>query len=153
MWPGLPLGVLAAVYTAFLFAQAKARDLWQSPLLPLHMLVQALLAGSAALLVVTSWVGDAAVPVLARATMTMSVAQLVLAIAEATPGHRTAHARLAVYEMRSGRYAPFFRTGTFLVFAAVLAPWLGPIAGVAALAGLLAYDHAYVQAGQAVPLA
>ena len=31
---GLPLAVAAAVYTAYLFAQAKARDLWQSPLLP-----------------------------------------------------------------------------------------------------------------------
>ena len=33
--PGSPLGAcMAAVYTAYLFAQAKARDLWQSPLLP-----------------------------------------------------------------------------------------------------------------------
>ena len=37
----LPLAVLAAVYTAWLFAQAKARDLWQSPLLPPQLLVQA----------------------------------------------------------------------------------------------------------------
>src|SRR6266545_4894592 len=36
--PGLPLAALAAVYTAYLFAQAKARDLWQSPLLPAHLL-------------------------------------------------------------------------------------------------------------------
>src|SRR5205085_7312342 len=47
---GLPLGVMTAVYTAYLFAQAKARDLWQSPLLPPHLLVQSLLLGSAALL-------------------------------------------------------------------------------------------------------
>jgi hypothetical protein len=55
--------------------------------------------------------------------------------------------------MRTGRYASFFWGGAFMVTAAVPAPWLGPIAGIAALAGLLAYDHAYVQAGQAVPLA
>src|SRR3984893_10565780 len=47
---GLPLAVLSAVYTAYLFAQAKARDMWQNPLLPPHFLIQALLAGSAALL-------------------------------------------------------------------------------------------------------
>ena len=47
---GVPLAVLTAVYTAYLFAQAKARDLWQSPLLPPHLLVQAVLAGAAALL-------------------------------------------------------------------------------------------------------
>ena len=49
-WPGLPLAAMTAIYTAYLFAQAKARDLWQSPLLPPHLLVQTLLAGGAALL-------------------------------------------------------------------------------------------------------
>jgi hypothetical protein len=37
---------MTAVYTAFLFAQAKARDLWQNPLLPPHLVVQAVLAGA-----------------------------------------------------------------------------------------------------------
>ena len=41
---------MAAVYTAFLFGQAEGRDLWQSPLLPLHLLIQAILAGAATLL-------------------------------------------------------------------------------------------------------
>ena len=45
--PASPLAVMAAVYTAYLFAQAKARDLWQSPLLPPHLLVQAVLLGAA----------------------------------------------------------------------------------------------------------
>ena len=36
-----------AVYTAFLFGQAKGRDLWQSPLLAPHLIVQALPAGAA----------------------------------------------------------------------------------------------------------
>ena len=43
---GLPLAVAAAVYTAYLFAQAKARDMWQSPLLAPHLAVQAALAGA-----------------------------------------------------------------------------------------------------------
>jgi len=51
MLPGVPLAAGAAVYTAYLFAQAKARDLWQSPLLAPHLLVQALLAGAAVVLV------------------------------------------------------------------------------------------------------
>src|SRR5205807_4487423 len=46
---GLPLSGMTAVYTAYLFAQAKARDLWQNPLLPPHLLTQALLLGSAVL--------------------------------------------------------------------------------------------------------
>ena len=43
---GIPLALATAVYTAYLFAQAKARDLWQSPLLPAHLAVQAVLAGA-----------------------------------------------------------------------------------------------------------
>jgi hypothetical protein len=35
----------------------------------------------------------------------------------------------------------------------LFAPWLGSLAGLAGLLGLLAHEHAYVQAGQAVPLA
>src|SRR5205823_14656367 len=38
---GIPLAAATAVYTAYLFAQAKARDLWQNALLAPHMLVQA----------------------------------------------------------------------------------------------------------------
>ena len=36
-----------AVYTAFLFGQAKGRDLWQSPILAPHLIVQAMTAGAA----------------------------------------------------------------------------------------------------------
>ena len=43
-WLAVAGGVLAAVYTAFLFGQCEGRDLWQTPLLPLHLLVQGWLA-------------------------------------------------------------------------------------------------------------
>ena len=56
--------------------------------------------------------------------------------------------------MTRGRYARWFWAGAVLVAAAaVAAPWLGVAAAPLALAGLLAHEHAYVQAGQAVPLA
>src|SRR5205085_3455851 len=41
LWPTAALAIPTAVYTAFLFAQAKGRDLWQSPLLSVHLLVHA----------------------------------------------------------------------------------------------------------------
>ena len=44
---GSPLALLTAIYTAFLFAQAKGRDLWGSRLFGVHLAVQALLAGAA----------------------------------------------------------------------------------------------------------
>jgi formate-dependent nitrite reductase membrane component NrfD len=145
---GLPLALMTAVYTAFLFAQAKARDLWQSPLLPPHMAVQALLAGSAALLLAGG--GDRAlVGVLAAA----SAVHLSFILGEITLPHGTAHTHLAVWEMTRGRYARVFWTGAALVAMGLLAPWLGSPVAVASLIGLLAHEHAYVQAGQAVPLA
>src|SRR5262249_6452322 len=51
LWPGAVLAVCSAVYTAFLFAQAKGRDFWQNPLLSVHLLAHALLAGGAVWLV------------------------------------------------------------------------------------------------------
>jgi Fe-S-cluster-containing dehydrogenase component/formate-dependent nitrite reductase membrane component NrfD len=145
---GLPLALMTAVYTAFLFGQAKARDLWQSPLLPPHMAVQALLAGSAALLLA----GGDEWP-MAGVLAATSAVHLLFVLGEITLPHATAHTHLAVWEMTRGRYARFFWTGAALVAIGLLAPWLGAPVAVASLAGLLAHEHAYVQAGQAVPLA
>ena len=49
LWPIVLVGFCAAAYTAFLFGQCEGRDLWQTPLLPAHLIVQALLCGSAVL--------------------------------------------------------------------------------------------------------
>jgi formate-dependent nitrite reductase membrane component NrfD len=57
LWPGVILAVLSAIYTAFLFAQAEGRDLWQSTLLPWHMFIQSLMAGSATMLIAGVVVG------------------------------------------------------------------------------------------------
>jgi Fe-S-cluster-containing dehydrogenase component/formate-dependent nitrite reductase membrane component NrfD len=163
---GLPLAVLTAVYTAYLFAQAKARDLWQNPLLPPHFLVQAVLAGSAALVPLAVRFEPGLVPPLLWVLGGATLLHLLFAWGEATLTHSTAHVRLAVHEMIYGRYRAFFWSGIALSALAVLAcglrvenvfpaqdPWVGLAAVPLALAGLLAYEHAYVQAGQAVPLA
>ncbi len=151
--PGALLAAGTAVYTAYLFAQAKARDLWQSPLLPPHLLVQAGLAGAAALLPVAAFVEPTVVRPLLLVLAGSGLVHLLLVAGETTLPHVTAHARLAVREMTSGRYARFFWGSLAGVGAALLAPWIGPWAAPVALAGLLAFEHAYVQAGQSVPLA
>jgi Fe-S-cluster-containing dehydrogenase component/formate-dependent nitrite reductase membrane component NrfD len=152
---GLPLAVLSAIYTAWLFAQAKARDLWQSPLLPPALLVQALLAGASVLVPVAAMVEPGAAPALARIAAGATLLHLLLVAGEVTMTHGTAHARLAAWEMTSGSYASFFRAGVALQALGV-APLLAapaPLGAALVLAGLLAYEHAYVQAGQSVPLA
>ncbi|HEX8190527.1 MAG TPA: 4Fe-4S dicluster domain-containing protein [Pyrinomonadaceae bacterium] len=153
MLAGVPLGVMTAVYTAYLFAQAKARDLWQNPLLPPHLLVQSLLLGSAALLPFAFWLEPAAVAPLAWVLGATSLIHLLVVWGEVTLTHPTAHARLAVWEMTRGRFGAFFWAGAALTLLAVCAPWLGLAAVPPALVGLALHEHAYVQAGQAVPLA
>src|SRR6266511_2328162 len=151
--PCVPLAAMTAIYTAYLFAQAKARDLWQNPLLPAHLLVQACLAGSAALLPLAVWLDPGAVRPLALALAATCLAHLLLVLGEVTLTHPTAHARLAVHELVGGRFAWFFRAGVVLVAGGLLAPLAGAWVAPLALAGLLAHEHAYVQAGQSVPLA
>jgi Fe-S-cluster-containing dehydrogenase component/formate-dependent nitrite reductase membrane component NrfD len=155
-WAGAPLAVGTAVYTAYLFAQARARDLWQDPLLPIELLVSALLAGIAASLLAATLVEPSATSTLARWLAVTAGAQVVLVAAAITLGHPTAHARLAAREMILGRYAGFFWAGIVLTALGLLASVAEPIApllAAAVLAGLLAHEHAYVQAGQSVPLA
>lgn len=154
MLAGIPLATLTAVYTAFLFAQAKARDLWQNPLLPPHFAVQASLAGSAALLPFAARLDPDLTGPLTWVLVVASVVHLGMVLGEVTMPHGTAHARLATHELVRGRSATPFVAGVSLsLVGAALAVVLPVAAAVAALAGLLAYEHAYVQAGQSVPLA
>jgi hypothetical protein len=55
--------------------------------------------------------------------------------------------------MTRGAYRTFFRVGLVGMAAGLLAPWLSVPAAIATLLGIAAYEHAYIQAGQAVPLA
>jgi Ni/Fe-hydrogenase subunit HybB-like protein len=177
MIAGIPLSVLTAVYTAYLFAQAKARDMWQNPLLPPHLLVQALLLGSAVLLLVAAWLenspstdlsfvigGYARVLVASlRILGFASLVHLLMIWGEVSLTHGTAHARLAVWEMVRGRYKSDFWIGFALSLLGGLLPWLAILGYVStslavagtplALVGMMLYENAYVQAGQSVPLA
>ena len=167
--PGIPLSILTAIYTAYLFAQAKARDMWQNPLLPPHLFVQAILLGSAFLLPLSMYVGSItirAVPVYPPLTWLLAISSLLhvlMICGEVSLTHPTAHARLAIWEMVFGRYKGDFWMGTAMSVLGGVIPWLAilnvitPTLSVAgaplALIGLMLYENAYVQAGQSVPLA
>ncbi len=154
-YPGAVFAALTAIYTAYLFAQAKARDLWQSPLLPPHLLVQAVLAGAAVLTPIAAIQGLDVLP-FAWTLAAAAAVHLLLVAGEVTVAHPTAHAKLAAHSMTHGRYRGFFRAGVAGVAVALLAPWipaLAPLLGIVAALGLLAHEHSYVQAGQSVPLA
>jgi Fe-S-cluster-containing dehydrogenase component/formate-dependent nitrite reductase membrane component NrfD len=156
--PGIPLAVLTAVYTAYLFAQAKARDMWQNPLLPPHLYVQALLLGSAVLLL-----GFRAGVFLIALLAITSFVHVLMVWGEVSLTHPTAHARLAIHEMVHGRYRSDFGIGIILSLLGALLPLLallnivslsiGASGAPLALIGLMLFENAYVQAGQSVPLA
>ncbi len=153
-WAGLARAAAAAVYTAFLFAQARARDLWQSPLLAPHLAVQAMVAGAAVAVPLAHWLAPASAARAAEVLLAVTAAaHLLFAAAEVGAGHPTAHARQAAEALTHGRQARFFWPAAALAATGIAAPWAGWPAAAAALAGLLAYEHAYVQAGQSVPLA
>src|SRR6185436_12737253 len=52
VWPAALFAIASAGYSAFLFAQARGRDFWQSPMLFWHLLIKAVLAGAAVFILI-----------------------------------------------------------------------------------------------------
>ncbi|MFC1464988.1 MAG: NrfD/PsrC family molybdoenzyme membrane anchor subunit [Candidatus Brachytrichaceae bacterium NZ_4S206] len=162
MVPAVVLAVLAAVYTAFLFAQAEGRDLWQSPLLAPHLLVQAVMAGAAALLIVSAFIPvDAQARSVLAVVFGMSVLAngAMIAFGEFGAPHASAVASVAAHLIKHGKYARDYWialvVGTALPLLIALAlpasPLMMAIAALAALFGLYRYEYAFVMAPQEVP--
>jgi formate-dependent nitrite reductase membrane component NrfD len=161
MWLGLPLAAGVAVYTAFLFGQAEGRDLWQSSLLPFHLLVQAFMVGGGVFLIVDLFV---AIPVeMMRAARIVFIAALILDLLITLLGefgmpHASEIAARAAHDISHGRYRSLFWGGSILVghlipLALLLtsAPVAAGAAALAAAIGLFAYEYAFVMAPQDVP--
>ena len=175
-------GVLAAAsaaYTAFLFGQAEGRDLWQSQLLPAHLIVQAIAAGAAALLVVDAFAVPLDVPFAEVGLRAFGIAFWAMAIAlvvdallifggEFAMPHATREGAIAAREITHGRYRRHFWWGAIglghvvplVLVGALMAMSSLPaearlagiaVAGAAAIVGLFCYEYAYVMAPQGVP--
>lgn len=143
---GAPLAVLTAIYTAFLFGQAKGRDLWQSALVPFHLLVQALVAGSAVLLVVNPFVAmPAELFTLAwwtfAATLTLDL--LLLLPAEFGMPHASDQAAAAARSIVRGRYRKHFWGGAVTV---------GHVVPLLLLAGVFLTSYLGLGPGEVSPL-
>jgi len=159
LWPTVLAGFLAAVYTAFLFGQCEGRDLWQTPLLPVHLIVQALMSGAAALgLLPTSIAGSSAGVAVARIALLASlILHLLIVAAEFLMPHTTDNAAYAARLITHGPFRLMFWGGA--VVAGGILPlvmlMLMPISlassAVLALLGLLAFEWCFVMAGQSVP--
>lgn len=157
------LGVFAAGYTAFLFAQCEGRDLWQHQgrLFP-HLLAQALLAGAVCILPFAPTLALAAVAAVA------ALVHLGYALLDAYGTHATDNARQAALLLpriplgKGGSLRAFSEGLQFTTAAGLLAVGLGsfghlhaPVAALIALATLLGlywFEKAFVRAGQLPPL-
>ncbi len=169
-WLLIPAALFAgatAGYTAFLFGQAEGRDFWQSPLLLPILLVQAMLAGAAALGLL-SWflnAGSTLRNLFTIVLLSAIVVHLLLVLLEVFGAHSNSHVAAAAHFIsRGGLQRAFW--GLFIIIgsalpvvmlsSALLAPIARPallgVAGIAALVGLFAYEHCFVTAGQSVPL-
>jgi formate-dependent nitrite reductase membrane component NrfD len=158
-WPVAALSLLAAVYTAFLFAQCEGRDLWQSRWLTLHLALHAPVAGMAALITAAAMFATSAEVAMLRGWL---IAGLLLAatvaLADAYGRHPTANAAAAARALVKGPQAGLFWTAILagavlpaLLLALRPATW-GAAACPLILACLWDYGHALVLAGQGPPI-
>jgi len=160
----IPAAIAAAGYTAFLFGQAEGRDLWQSPLLFWHLIVQATMVGTGALAIAAPAVdldGDAR-QLLARTLVLATAAHVLMLLLEYLGRHASKQAAAAARLITHGPYARVFWStaiGLTAVAAATASPsWNGDpialplLAGLAVQIALLAYESVFIRAGQDVPL-
>ncbi len=177
IWLSAIIGFATAGYTAYLFAQARGRALWNGPLLVWHMIAAAFTVGGGASLVasVLSTTGGnmlAGAPLTSASVptgtfgfaLTMLIGALglgMIAALESDADHDPG-AQVAYHHMTRGVFANRYRAGLILAIGvptvagvAVLfgAPVvLGALGGVASMIGIWLLDDALVQAGQSVPL-
>jgi len=162
----LVVAFAATAYTGLLFAQGLARDLWQGPHATLDLLAQATAEGSAALLLVAAICGgdESTLSALGWTLAGASAVHLLILTLEnlVTPSATLNH-ELAVRAICHGPYRRLFwlgalglgglapvllvgLTGAFGLSMIVLAA-----AAVVSLAGGLAWEYIWVEAGQCVP--
>lgn len=161
LWLGVPLALGTAVYTAFLFGQAEGRDLWQSTLLPLHLIVQAFMVGAAMVLILSPFTTlSPEITHIARITfgVSLGVDLLVTLMGEFGMPHASEAAARAAKMISHGHFAPHFWGGSIvaghlvpLVLLFLGMPAVTALAGLLAIVGLYLYEYAFVMAPQEIP--
>jgi formate-dependent nitrite reductase membrane component NrfD len=155
------LALLTAVYTAFLFAQAKGRDFWQSPMLGLHMIIHAAMAGAAAMFVADlfSPIGESFERLGLYVAIGSIVLHLVTLAIELTMTHSTDDAHAVAKSITDGEFSNKFWFGMVLVgnLLPLVALILGPAGAAAPAAGLVLVglwfaEDIWVTAPQRIPL-
>jgi Fe-S-cluster-containing dehydrogenase component/formate-dependent nitrite reductase membrane component NrfD len=162
LWPTVLAGFLAAGYTAFLFGQCEGRDLWQTPLLPVHLIVQTTVASAAVLVLLPAGFGASARTenVAVVALSTGLILHLLMILGEIAIPHSTDNAGYGIWLIEHGPYRKLFWVGAVglgavlplvLLLAGAANTAVRGLCGFLALGGLLAFEWCFVMAGQRVP--
>lgn len=156
------VAVIVAIYTAFLFGQAKGRDFWQSPTLAVHMLVHSFMAGAAALALVSAWSDTSAewLNYLGVVMIVGIIVNLLTMAVELTMTHPTVDSHTVSKMITKGRYASKFYLGVVLLGNLVplallllsLGNWALLAASAAVLIGIYFTEHIWVEAPQRIAL-
>ncbi|MCP5098037.1 MAG: polysulfide reductase NrfD, partial [Chloroflexi bacterium] len=137
------------------------RDLWQSPLLPFHLIVQSFMAGSAMLLLIDLFLNIGAD--ISRMAATIFATAIIIdlfitLIGEFSIPHASEVAAKAAHEISYGRYKNQFWWGSIgmghvlpLALLLLSNPFINGIAAIGAITGLYLYEHAFVMAPQEIP--
>ena len=162
MWVTAVFAVMLAIYTAFLFAQAKGRDFWQSPSLALHMLVHSVMAGAAVFALVALIAGtESWMSIIGNTLIIVLIVNLFTMVTELTMTHPSTSAHTVVEMILKGRYKNLFWFGTVILgnilplALLIFAPTATMLAVAAALIliGIYATEKIWVEAPQRIPLA
>jgi Fe-S-cluster-containing dehydrogenase component len=160
IWPAVFLALAAAGYTAFLFVQAKGRDLWQSPFFFWHLLIQAGVAGAAVLLLANAIMFADAAPLPAMLGVGL-ILDLIVTLAEVFVAHGNEDAararRILTQGALAGEFWGWSVSGGLLLPLVLIALWpdalfFSTASAALALAGIWAFDDIWIKAGQAIPL-
>jgi formate-dependent nitrite reductase membrane component NrfD len=161
--PTILLALAAAGYSAFLFGQAEGRDFWQSPLVLPHLIVAAIVAGTAALIVTATLLGQPGAAELGQILVGALLAHVALLALELFSRHPVRDVALAARLITAGALRARFWGGVMaagvalpivlLVAAASLGSGVAStLAALFALTGLWIWEDVWVKAGQSVPL-
>lgn len=162
LWGGSLFALVTAIYTAFLFGAAKGRDFWQSPMLLLHMLLNSLLAGGSAMLLLGLGAGSPSELLgLLRQLLTAGFGlHIVIMLLELYGQHPSAGAERAAEIIREGSLKNQFWAGSFLggnllpllVTLFSSDPLMLAAAALLGLCGVFYTEKVWVQAPQRIPL-
>src|ERR1041384_7725208 len=170
IWPTALFAIASAGYSAFLFAQARGRDFWQSPMLFWHLLVKAVLACAALVILIGAlefvtphqFVSPQLFVWLINILLISLLATMALVFGELFMKHGATDMIRAGDLLLKGPLSKLFwlcfvAAGAVLPVAFFFLPLGSPVpvyvgTPVLALFGLWMYDHLWIKAGQAMPL-